>query len=439
VNAAAERLGPLAGVRVTELASEHGAFAGKIFADLGADVVVVEPPGGHGSRLFEPFLDDIGGPERSLWWWHYNTGKLGVTIDLDDEYDVDRFRTLVASSDIVLEGEPPGRLAAYGLDYGDLAPKDEHLVWVSITPFGRANPRAQEPVTDLTILAAAGPAWSCGYDDHSLPPVRPGGNQGYHTASLWAVMGALVALWARRRLGTGQFVDVSMHAASNVTTEAATYEWLVAHATVERQTFRHAAIRPTPPRLIRAFDGGYVIGALPRHASEFTALIDWMVELSLADAFDEFFFLEMAVERGGIVVSGIEIDPEAAAIGLAGNDALRFLAEHLPAKDFFLGAQRRGLPVGIVYAPEDVIEDEHFVARGFPVHIYHEDLDRWLIYPGAPFHASASPWRVRGRAPHIGEHNGAAFDTTGSRENPVATASGLNGEGRERWKSSNPV
>ena len=234
--------GALVGVRVVELASEHGALAGKILSDLGAEVIVVEPPGGHVSRRFEPFVDDEPGPERSLWWWFYNTGKQSVVLDLQAAAGAARFRSLVESCDVVLEGQPPGVLGELGLDYKDLGGQDTRLVWVSITPFGRSSPRSREPVTDLTLQAGAGPVWSCGYDDHLLPPVRPGGNQGYHTACLWAVEAALVALYARETQGFGQLVDVSMHAACNVTTEAATYEWLVSHATVQRYTFRHAAV-----------------------------------------------------------------------------------------------------------------------------------------------------------------------------------------------------
>jgi crotonobetainyl-CoA:carnitine CoA-transferase CaiB-like acyl-CoA transferase len=401
--------GALDGVRVVELASEHGAFAGKILADLGAEVIVVEPVGGHPTRHFEPFLADRPGPERSLWWWHYNTGKLGVTLDLDEAVDADRFRALVASSDVVLEGETPGRLAALGLDYADFAPGQPRLIWVSVTPFGRTGSRALEPAIDLTILAGAGSAWSCGYDDHTLPPVRPGGNQGYHTGCIWAVEGAMAALYASHIHGAGQHVDVSMHAATNVTTEAATYEWLVAQATVERQTFRHAAVRATPPRLIQASDGGQVIVALPRYAAEFRALADWIVELGMVERMEEFFFLELGVERGGVNVAEVESDPIVAAVYQAGSDGLRTLAEHLPAKEFFVSAQRRGLAVGMLFAPEDVIEDEHFIDRGFPVELYHEDLDRSFTYPGAPFHAPASPWRVRRRAPHVGEHTGAVL------------------------------
>jgi len=395
--------GALEDLRVVELASEHGAFAGKILADLGAEVVVVEPPGGHRSRGFEPFLGDVSDTENSLWWWYYNTGKLGVTLDLDRADDVRRFQALVASSDVVLEGEPPGGLAGRNLDYPQFAPNQPELVWVSITPFGGTS-RAQEPATDLTLLAGGGPAWSCGFDDHAFPPVRPGGNQGYHTACLWAVMGTLAALVARPTVG-GQRVDVNMHAASNVTTEAATYEWLVAQATVQRQTLRHAAVRATPTRIATSADGHSVIGATPRTVEEFGAIVEWIVELGVIDRIDDFVLLEMGVERGGVRIPEVETDPLVAAIFQAGIDGLRQLAELLPAKTFFVDAQRRGLPVGVVFAPEDVLEDEHFVARGFPVEIRHEDLGRSFIYPGAAFRASASPWRVRGRAPHVGEHN----------------------------------
>jgi crotonobetainyl-CoA:carnitine CoA-transferase CaiB-like acyl-CoA transferase len=245
--------------------------------------------------------------------------------------------------------------------------------------------------------------------------VRPGGNQGYNTACIWAVEATMAAVYASQTLGVGQLVDVSMHAASNVSTEAATYEWLVARATVERQTFRHAAVRPTPPRLIVAGDGGYVIVAPPRYTAEFRALAEWTVELGIAEEVDEFFFVEMGVERGGILLSEVDHDPIVAAIYQAGNDCLRALAARLPAKEFFVNAQRRGLPVGMLFAPEDVMEDEHFIERGFPVEIYHEDFDQSFRYPGAPFHSTASPWRTRWRAPHVGEHTETVLDAHGLR------------------------
>src|SRR5205085_10380688 len=102
--------GPLQGIRVVELASEHAAFGGKLMADLGADCIVVEPPGGHWSRGFAPFADDHHSPDTSVWWWHYNTSKRGVTIDLATPSGRDAFRALCRGADGVLECEPPGRL-----------------------------------------------------------------------------------------------------------------------------------------------------------------------------------------------------------------------------------------------------------------------------------------------------------------------------------------
>ena len=106
----------LAGIRVIELSREPIAFVGKLCGDMGADVILVEPPGGDPCRNYPPFLDDTPGEDRSLYWWHYNSSKRSVVIDLDDEDGHERFRALVATADVLIEGEPPRRLAARGLD-----------------------------------------------------------------------------------------------------------------------------------------------------------------------------------------------------------------------------------------------------------------------------------------------------------------------------------
>ena len=399
--------GALAGVRVVELAGEASAFAGQMLAGMGAEVIVVEPPGGHHSRGFEPFLDDEPGPERSLWWWHYNSSKLGVTLDLDVEAERDRFRSLVNTADVVLESERPGRLADLGIDHDVLRADHPELIWVSLTPFGRTGPRSQEESVDLTVLAAGGPVWSCGYDDHAIPPQRGGGNQGYHTGSVLAVLSAQTALLARGNTGHGQFVDVSMHAAANVTTEFASAEWLVAGNEVQRQTGRHAAVHPTTFVRALATDGVDVhTGFPPRSSRDFAVVLDWLDDLGLRDRFEEVFFLEMGVDREEPVhLSMVGQDPEATAIFGAGRDAVRFIAENVTAYEFFIGAQERGLAVGIIYSPEEVLADPHFIERGFPVEVEHEDLGRSFTYLGAPYIAPKSPYRIRHRAPHVGEHN----------------------------------
>ncbi len=112
--------GPLAGLRVLELADEKGQFCGKLLGDLGADVVKIEPPGGEPNRHVGPFLDDIPHPERSLSFWYYNTSKRGITLDLATADGRGIFTRLAATADVILETFRPGHLASLGLDYRSL-------------------------------------------------------------------------------------------------------------------------------------------------------------------------------------------------------------------------------------------------------------------------------------------------------------------------------
>jgi crotonobetainyl-CoA:carnitine CoA-transferase CaiB-like acyl-CoA transferase len=391
-------MGPLEGVAVVELSHEHVAFAGKLLADLGATVTVVEPPGGSVQRTYGPFLDDEPGPERSLWWWHYNTSKRSVVADL--ELDRSRVLALIAGADVLLTGED-----VTGLDWATLSAVNPRLVMASITPFGMTSERAGEPVTDLTLLAEAGPVWSCGYDDHSLPPVRGGGNQAAHTACNWAVMSVLVALLSREETGEGQLIDVNMLAASNVTTEMATYGWLMAGAEVQRQTGRHAAPVLTPTVQVRCADGRYATtGVPPRDPATFRAVLDLLDRLGLRDEFPSSVVLEIGAERDRPINFGDAVsDPMVAELMTTGRDVVWFLAEHMDADDFFVETQSIGLATGIIYTPGEAMADPHFVARGFPVEIEHPELGRSFTYPGAPYRFTATPWSAR-RAPLLGEH-----------------------------------
>ena len=398
--------GLLHGIRVVEFASAQAAMAGKMMADMGADVVVVEPPGGHASRRFGPFADGIEDPEHSLWWWAYNTSKRGVALDLRTPEGLAKAKELISRADLVLDGEEPGQLAALGIAYADVWAAYPDLVWVSVTPFGSAEPRSGEPATDLTLLASGGAVWSCGYDDHTLAPVRGGGNQAYLTASIWAVMGGLAAVTHRMAGGRGQHVDVSINAAVNVTTEQSTMEWLVAKATVQRQTGRHASTIKTAPCYAVAADGQDVhTGFPPRSAAEFSALLEWLSDLGLRDSFDDAILLQMGIEKGGIQMWDVGRDPLETEIFRAARDGLMLIAQTVSAREFFIGTQNRGLACAIVNAPEDVLNDPHFIARGFPTPVVQDQIGRMVVHAGAPFKAPAAPWRISRRAPLVGEHN----------------------------------
>ncbi len=396
----------LDGIRVIEIAHERIAFAGKLMGDMGADVVLVEPLAGDPTRLLPPFVNDEPGENRSLYFMHNNTSKRSIVLDLDSEDDRGTFLRLIESADVLIESEPTTRLSSLSLDYADLIKRQPKLIHAAMTPYGRGEPLSDLPVTDLTLMAAGGPPWSCGYDDHSLPPIRGWGNQGYQTGCHYLFMSVLTALLHKNATGVGQFIDVSMTAALNVTTEAASYSWLVSEATVQRQTGRHASVRPTGETQVKCADGRYVnTGVPPRFAVEFKNLLDWMTEINLAEDFPEVVFLEMGANWDGpFDLSLIGEDESITAIFMAGRQALVKIAHSVIAYDFFIGCQKAGLSVGVIYSPEEAFDDDHFKARGFAVEVQHDDLGQTLTYPGAPYQLPMSPWSISRRAPHPGEH-----------------------------------
>jgi crotonobetainyl-CoA:carnitine CoA-transferase CaiB-like acyl-CoA transferase len=393
--------GPLVGLRVVELAGELSAPAGKLLADLGADVVVVEPPGGSPARRIGPFAGGAPDPERSLHWWHFNTSKRGVVLDPATAAGPAALHELLDRADVLVESAEPAELVAW--DLVDVRAARPALVHVSITPHGRAG-GAGPPATDLTLMAESGVVWSCGYDpapgELPLPPVRPAGGHAAQVGGVLAATGALAALRHRAATGRGQHVDVSVAAALNVTTESATYAWLVAGETVRRQTGRHAVPFETQPVQVRAADGQYVTtGFLPSTAAELAAVAGWLGELGLTDRLAEAFFLDLGVERGG--VDRNSTDPVDLAIRGAARDALELIARELDALEFFEEGQRRGFQCGVVRFPDEAFGGAHSVARGFPVAVRHDELDADVLYPGAPFRLGGSPWRIARRAPRL--------------------------------------
>jgi crotonobetainyl-CoA:carnitine CoA-transferase CaiB-like acyl-CoA transferase len=406
--------GALTGLRVIELANEKCAWAGKLLADMGADVILVEPPSGDVARKYGPFLEDEPGPDRSLYWWHHHTSKRGIVLDLETDAGRAALRKLAAKADILLESEPIGSLAARGLDHPELLAANPRLVYCSITPFGRSGPRKDELATDLTVLAAGGPVWMNGYDDHSLPPMRGLGNQGYAIGCHYAVMSILTAILWRGASGAGQHVDVSMHAAANVTTEAGSYVWLVARETVQRQTGRHAGQVPSMPSQMRCADGRYVTtGFPPRKPAEYARLLEWLREVGLEEQFPEAIFLQMGADRPSLDLSRIGQDEEVTAIFGAGREALCLIAANVSAHAFFVGAQRAGIAVGAILSPEEAYEDEHFKARGMQVEVEHPELGKRFRYPGAPYALQKGAWQISRRAPRLGEHTGEVLREAG--------------------------
>jgi len=208
----------LSPIRVLDLTDERGLFGSFVLAELGADVVCVEPPGGSSSRQQGPFADDAADPERSLLWWAYARRMRSVVLNPASATDREDLLRLVEDADVLIESNTPGEMAQLGLGFEDLARRNPGLVYVSVTPFGQTGPKARWAASDLTIFAASGALWLMGDEDRA--PVRISVPQAFLHAGAEAASATLVALHERRRSGLGQHVDVSAQQAVALATQA---------------------------------------------------------------------------------------------------------------------------------------------------------------------------------------------------------------------------
>ena len=393
---------PCAGLRVIELAADPGGeFTSQLLAELGAQVIKVEPPEGSASRNVGPFANDIVDPNRSLHFWYYNTNKQSVIADLHSDAGRQLFEQLLRDADILVTTLQPRELKALRLDYASLQIRFPRLIVCSVTPFGLDGPWADYLSSDLVALAAGGPLNSCGYDDHSLPPIRPGGNQAYHTAASYAQIGVMLALLERQQTNRGQLVDVSTHEALAVTVELANPYWFYPRVHVHRQTCRHAQPVPTQPALFLCGDGRYVYFVLiVAEQKPWQALLGWLDRNGFAADLTDPMYSDVAYRQKNF-------------------DHVQGLVESFfmitPAEEVYRQGQALGLPIGILNAPEDLLADEHLRARDFFVPVHHEGLGP-VLYPGATTRFSSFDAPPIRRAPLLGEH-GADIASALAKEN----------------------
>jgi benzylsuccinate CoA-transferase BbsE subunit len=388
----AEPEGPFSGIRVLELADEKGQWCGKLLADMGADVVKIEPPGGQETRTVGPFFQDMPNRDRSLSFWHYNTSKRGITLSLETEDGRRLFRRLAAEADVILETFRPGYMASLGLGYEDLKKDNPRLVMCSLTPFGQDGPWKDYATSDLLHLAAGGQMAGCGYteeEEPDAPPIAPGGGQAWHMGSHFAMMATGAALLNRTVTGKGQYIDASVHEACALTTEAAVTRYIYTGQIVRRQTGRHASPTPTDKSQHPCADGKYINVAaqiVNRLTSERLQILgDWMTEQGLAgDILDEKYR-----------------NPDS----ITDNELFLYFIANMDRDDVYHGGQKRGFNMGAVRSPEEVLADPHLQDRGFWAEVDYPEVGAKLRHPGPAGIFNGSPWRISRRAPLVGEHN----------------------------------
>ncbi|TMA52285.1 MAG: CoA transferase [Deltaproteobacteria bacterium] len=381
--------GALAGLRVLDLTDQQGALAGKLLADLGADVVLVEPPGGGPLRTIPPFWQGLPDPERSLFFWFYGTSKRGITLDIARSSGAALLRRLAAEADVLLESAPPGRLAALGCGPEALRAVNPRLVIASITPFGQRGPYRDWRASDTVAEAMGGMLFVNGH--RGRPPLRALGLQAYHQAGVFAAVGVLGALFARERTGRGQDVDVSLQAAVAGALEHVPGLWHQAGTVAPRQGTLHWT---------RYFRVGRCRDGWVMHCTvgDWTSLVEWVK----ADG--------VAADLGDPAWEDVR---HRAAGAEHLFDVLDAWAARYTVAELVEGAQLRRIPYAAVRPPEGLLRDPQLAERGFFVPIEHPELGATVPYPGPPFRLTATPWRISRRPPRLGEHNGEVYGEVG--------------------------
>ncbi|HEY8130431.1 MAG TPA: CoA transferase [Thermoanaerobaculia bacterium] len=372
--------------RVLDLTGPLGFVAGKVFADLGADVVKIEPPGGDPPRT-----------EQNLYWIAANAGKRSITLDLQTDSGRQTLRRLAAKADFVLESFPPATLESWGIGYEVLSADNPKLIMVSITPFGQSGPYANFQASDLEIMALSGAMSLAGKEGGE--PMRVSLPQSPYWVGVEAVMGALTALAHRASTGRGQPVDVSAQAAVLSALAHAPVFWDLNGINPQRAGIYITGRSVTGAKMTalwRCKDGwiNFIIygGAAGRHTNQ--QLVTWMAEKGMAPGWlQEIDWSDFAVTS----LTQEQVDRLEGPIG-------SFFAT-LTKREFLDGALQRemlGYPVSTV---ADIFADRQLEARSFWSEIVDATSGRKLKGPGGFAIINGERIAAGTRAPRIGEHN----------------------------------
>lgn len=375
----------LSDLRVLDLTDLKGALCAKLLGDMGADVIKIEPLSGDAARKIGPFLNNTPHPDRSLLFWFYNTSKRGITLDLHAAAGQAVLKQLVEKADVVVESFAPGTLVELGLGYEVMKQINPKLVLTSITPFGQTGPYKDYQSSDTVAEALGGMIYVNGAPDE--PPLRGFGLQAYHSASFFATIGTMSALWARDTMGEGQWVDISIQEAVAACVEHVAPFY---HQGLGVETRRGSLHWSRYFRVARCKDG-YIM-----HCSlgDWTSLVEWVNIDNKAQDLTEPQWEDLQHRKAN-------------AEHLF--DVLDDWAKNYTIAELMEGAQLRRIPYAMVRSPEALVEDPQLNARGFFPDIAHPELGATFRYPGGPFFFTKTPWRISRRPPLLGEHNREVF------------------------------
>jgi formyl-CoA transferase len=378
--------GPLSDLRVLELGTLiAGPFAGRLFADFGAEVIKIEHPD-RGDPLRSWGMSWDG--NDSLWHLIQSRGKLSVTADLHDEMDQAFVRQLASESDILIENFRPGRLETWNLDPQDLMEANPRLIVVRISGFGQTGPLRNQPAFGTIAEAASGLRFITGEPDR--PPGRVGLSLGDSIASLHAVIGAFVALHERQTSGRGQMVDVALTESIFAMLEGILPEYAY-HGAVRHRT-GNIAHNSAPTNAYPTADGSMVC-----IAANTTGLFRTLCRILDRDDLGQDPSL---TTNEGRVARGGELD-----------EAIASWTKTRPADEIVAILRDQQVPVSRINSIADIVSDPQFQARDAIVEVVDDRLERPLLVPGVVPRLSRTP----GAVPPLAQELGAATEAVRSR------------------------
>jgi crotonobetainyl-CoA:carnitine CoA-transferase CaiB-like acyl-CoA transferase len=370
----------LSGYRVLDLAGPLGFHCTKLLADMGADVIKIEAPGGDAARRIPPFKDDTPDPEKSLYFLHYNTNKRGITLDIEKPDGRATLLELARKADVLIETYSPSRCAELGLTYRELSAGNPALVVASITPFGQAGPWRDYKANDIAGLALGNLLYLAG--EPGEPPLQPPGEIAYGMASTYGAFGVAVALYHRLESGRGQHVDVSMHECAGHIAGyfIPNYGYTGAKpARASRKGEETDLYDPYPTK------NGYArIFIIP--VEQWRRLVEWMGRPAAISGPE---FEKMAYRRK---------NPE-----IVVRTITEFCMRHTK-EELYEEGQKRRISVTPINTVGEFIDSPQTKAREIFVEMEHPAVGKYLHFGPVP-RLSAAPGRITRTAPLVGEHN----------------------------------
>jgi crotonobetainyl-CoA:carnitine CoA-transferase CaiB-like acyl-CoA transferase len=392
--------------RILDLTNEQGYMCGKLLGTLGADVIKIEKPGGDNGRNIGPFFHDIPDPEKSLYWFGFNTDKRGITLDIETEDGKGILKRLVRNADILIESFPAGYMDKIGLGYSVLSQINRRIVMTSISGFGQTGPYKDYKAPDIVVWALSGNAYIFGDPDRApLRPTFP--NFSYIVAGvLQATIGTLVALYHREMIGEGQHVDASAQLSLVWPYNAEPPGLLREDGTIVKRQGRDY-LRPQmgrdgkwfwvgAPMLWQCKDGdiAFTIMAGIGQGESTKALTQWVDSEGMAGE---------TLKKIDWITFEWETVPQGVLDEVI-KDFGKFFITRTQA-ELSEGAQKRGIMLYPVLIPRDILNLKQLEFRGYWEEVNHPELGTSITYPGPFFKTSLALDRRYRRAPLIGEHN----------------------------------